>query len=198
MCRKTIGLGWTLEENSSHQISLHETHEILDFALSMLSVLAFLIKRPAVGKGQQNPLVFFNRIKVAGVTSIAIFSKWRFLKMVGSITSRWLLTYTKSLFIYDLNDWGVLWLRTPPKINSCGPWAKTSQHISHYKVHYLRFCQQTFQQNRSIQQLLLPLKFAYPKIQIHMGVSINGSTPIAGWFTMENPTKMDDLGVSQF
>jgi len=108
MCRKTIGLGWTLEENSSHQISLHETHEILDFALSMLSVLAFLIKRPAVGKGQQNPLVFFNRIKVAGVTSIAIFSKWKFLKMVGSITSRWLLTYTKSLFIYDLNDWGVL------------------------------------------------------------------------------------------
>ena len=34
-------------------------------------------------------------IKVAGVTPIAIFSKWGFLKMVGSITSRWLLTYTK-------------------------------------------------------------------------------------------------------
>ena len=27
---------------------------------------------------------------------------------------------------------------------------------------------------------------------IHMGVSINGGTPIAGWLLMENPIQMDD------
>ena len=31
-----------------------------------------------------------------------------------------------------------------------------------------------------------------------MEVSINGSTPIAGWFIRENPIKMDDLGEPQF
>ena len=34
--------------------------------------------------------------------------------------------------------------------------------------------------------------------QIHMGVAIDGGTPIAGWFTMEHPIKMDDVGVPPF
>ena len=33
---------------------------------------------------------------------------------------------------------------------------------------------------------------------LHMVVSINGDTPIAGWFIMENPIKVDDLGVLPF
>ena len=34
-----------------------------------------------------------------------------------------------------------------------------------------------------------------PRDAIDMGVSINGGTPIAGWFIMEHPINMDDLGV---
>ena len=33
---------------------------------------------------------------------------------------------------------------------------------------------------------------------INMGVSINGESPIAGWFMIEKPIKMDDLGVPLF
>ena len=33
---------------------------------------------------------------------------------------------------------------------------------------------------------------------VYMKVSINGGTPIAGWFTVENLIKMDDLGIPLF
>ena len=33
---------------------------------------------------------------------------------------------------------------------------------------------------------------------IYVWVSINGDTPIAEWFVMGKPTKMDDLGVTVF
>ena len=33
---------------------------------------------------------------------------------------------------------------------------------------------------------------------MYLEVSINGGTPIAGWFIRENPYKMDDLGVPPF
>ena len=31
---------------------------------------------------------------------------------------------------------------------------------------------------------------------LYVGISINGGTPIAGWFITENPIKMDDLGIA--
>jgi len=34
--------------------------------------------------------------------------------------------------------------------------------------------------------------------RIYMGVSINGGTPIAGWFIMENPINKYDLGGAPF
>ena len=34
--------------------------------------------------------------------------------------------------------------------------------------------------------------------QYHLGVSINGGTPIAGWFIMESFIKIDHLGVPPF
>ena len=35
----------------------------------------------------------------------------------------------------------------------------------------------------------------YICIYIYMRVSINGGTPIAGWVIVENPIKIDDLGL---
>ena len=32
----------------------------------------------------------------------------------------------------------------------------------------------------------------------YLGVSVNGGTPIAGWFIVEHPIKIDDLGVAPF
>ena len=35
-------------------------------------------------------------------------------------------------------------------------------------------------------------------VYVYMGVSVNGRSPIAGWFLMDNTIKMDDLGVPLF
>ena len=45
-----------------------------------------------------------------------------------------------------------------------------------------------------------PLTLTTPRWNwgLYMGVSINGGTPIAGWFIMEFSTKTDDLGVPPF
>ena len=43
------------------------------------------------------------------------------------------------------------------------------------------------------------LRYSNPKaFDLGFGVSINGGTHIAGWFIMENPIEMDDLGVPRF
>ena len=35
-----------------------------------------------------------------------------------------------------------------------------------------------------------------PFAPTQLGVSLNGGTPVAGWFVRNNPIKMDDLGVA--
>ena len=40
--------------------------------------------------------------------------------------------------------------------------------------------------------------YIYITIYIYMGVSSNGGTPIAGWFVVENPIKVDYLGIAGY
>ena len=39
------------------------------------------------------------------------------------------------------------------------------------------------------------ITWAHGIIEVDLEVSQNGGTPIAGWFLMENPTKVDELTV---
>ena len=40
--------------------------------------------------------------------------------------------------------------------------------------------------------------YIYILLYIYMGVSSNGGTPIAGWFVVENPIKVDYLGIAGY